>query len=235
MISNNVVIYNKDNQKIVCSFSISNSHRVSFFYKEDKLLCKYPKSASIKKIISYIQENFDYFYKGYLKNLKRFEKYRFYYDNNKIYIYNILYDIIFTDLNTKYLIDENKKIVYISNKYINDIIKIKHIILKDMLTNFLKENELFIHNRISKHFISLRKYSIKYMKSIYGSYSIKTNTISLNLLLAQFERNEILSVIFHEYSHCIKRNHSKEFYDVLLSIYPEYKIYDKSMRQKPIV
>lgn len=64
--------------------------------------------------------------------------------------------------------------------------------------------------------------TIKDMSSRWGSCSYTRGHISVNIRLAAYPRQTVLSVFWHEYAHYWHHDHSKRFYDFLLRFYPEY-------------
>lgn len=64
--------------------------------------------------------------------------------------------------------------------------------------------------------------TIKEMTSRWGSCSYAKGHISMNIRLAPFPRETVLSVLWHEYAHYWHHDHSKNFYDFVLKMYPEY-------------
>ena len=73
--------------------------------------------------------------------------------------------------------------------------------------------------------------SIKDMKSRWGSCSYTRGHISINSRLSAFPRETILSVFYHEYAHFWHHDHSKNFYDFLLLLYPEYYVHNAVLKQ----
>ena len=73
--------------------------------------------------------------------------------------------------------------------------------------------------------------SIKDMKSRWGSCSYTRGHISINSRLSAFPREAILSVFYHEYAHFWHHDHSKNFYDFLLLLYPEYYVQNAVLKQ----
>ena len=63
---------------------------------------------------------------------------------------------------------------------------------------------------------------IKEMKSRWGSCSYASGNISINLRLADYPRETVLSVFWHEYAHFRYHDHSVRFYRFLLNLYPDY-------------
>lgn len=64
--------------------------------------------------------------------------------------------------------------------------------------------------------------TIKDMRSRWGSCSYTRGRISINLRLAAYPLDTVLSVFWHEYAHFRYHDHSKDFYRFLLEVYPEY-------------
>lgn len=64
--------------------------------------------------------------------------------------------------------------------------------------------------------------TVKDMTSRWGSNSYTRGHISMNIRLAPYPRETVLSVLWHEYAHYWHHNHSKDFYDFVLKMYPDY-------------
>ena len=73
---------------------------------------------------------------------------------------------------------------------------------------------------------------IKNLKSQWGNCYHKRNLITLNLRLAVYDLNVIKSVVYHEYCHFVHQNHSKDFYNLLSSVCPNWKACDKILKNK---
>lgn len=71
---------------------------------------------------------------------------------------------------------------------------------------------------------------IKDMKTRWGSCNARDGKISMNLRLIEYPVECIYAVFYHEYAHFIHHNHSKDFYNFLNNIYPEYKKWDKILK-----
>lgn len=73
---------------------------------------------------------------------------------------------------------------------------------------------------------------IKKLKSQWGSCRCKENVITLNLKLIHYDKDVIKFVVMHEYCHFIEPNHSKCFYNALEKFLPEWKEYNKILKNK---
>ena len=64
--------------------------------------------------------------------------------------------------------------------------------------------------------------TVKDMNTRWGSCSYTRGHISMNIRLAAYPRETVLSVLWHEYAHYWHHDHSKNFYGFLLKFYPDY-------------
>lgn len=72
--------------------------------------------------------------------------------------------------------------------------------------------------------------TIKEMKSRWGSCSYTRGHISINLRLADYPRETVLSVFWHEYAHFWHHDHSDRFYRFLLDMFPDYHKYNDVLK-----
>ncbi len=70
--------------------------------------------------------------------------------------------------------------------------------------------------------VCVNKVYFKKMKSRWGSCSSRKN-ISINVYLSYLPKNLIEYVVFHEISHLVELNHSKKFWNIISSKFPNYK------------
>lgn len=111
----------------------------------------------------------------------------------------------------------------------------------NMINRYLKE--LFINELnsyiIKECMVEAEKIGIKYdfnirvrlMKSRFGSYSKKTNSICLNLGLIKYDKEVVKSVLYHEICHIKEMNHQKGFYNLLYNVCPNYNIYSNYLKK----
>jgi predicted metal-dependent hydrolase len=72
--------------------------------------------------------------------------------------------------------------------------------------------------------------TIRHQKTKWGSCSGKKN-LNFNCLLLLTPTEVMDSVIIHELCHLKYMNHSKEFYNEVLRVCPNYKQYDRWLKQ----
>lgn len=79
--------------------------------------------------------------------------------------------------------------------------------------------------------ITYNRIFIRLQKSRWGSCSVEGN-LNFNALLALMPLEVLDSVVVHELCHRRHMDHSKAFYDEVLKIFPDYKKWDKWLKQK---
>lgn len=106
----------------------------------------------------------------------------------------------------------------------------KHDNIVDIIQNFYKSKAKIIFADIIKNLVlefpQFNKYEIRvtnrFMKKRWGSCSMNGNII-LNTELVKASKACIEYVILHELCHLIHPNHSKEFYNTLASLMPNWE------------
>lgn len=78
--------------------------------------------------------------------------------------------------------------------------------------------------------ITYNRIFIRLQKSRWGSCSVEGN-LNFNALLALMPLGVLDSVVVHELCHRRHMDHSKAFYDEVLKIFPDYKKWDKWLKQ----
>ncbi len=72
--------------------------------------------------------------------------------------------------------------------------------------------------------------TIKDMKTRWGSCTPAKGHISLNIRLAPYPRQTVLSVVWHEYAHYWHHDHSARFYAFLDEHFPEYRKWNSLLK-----
>lgn len=170
----------------------------------------------------------------------------------KIYDLDVEYDIV--QRNVKYwrLELKDEKLILIAPKGYKDHEKIiekhKNWIYKKFqaiksskkestlkkLNYELSEDEFreLIHKFVEKFSIELNvkvnRVYFKKMKSRWGSCSSKNN-ISVNKYLKYLPEELIEYIVFHEMAHLVELNHSKRFWGIVASKFPDYKEIKKEL------
>ncbi len=133
--------------------------------------------------------------------------------------------------------------VYVHERFLTIQIKEKYVENQEYINNFfenwLREIILEISNKfVDKYLNKLKKYnlkkpelSIRDMNSRWGSCIPAKNKIiiSKNLIYPPFECLEY--VVLHEVSHLIEPNHSKNFYNIIASVMPDWEVRRKMLNE----
>lgn len=115
------------------------------------------------------------------------------------------------------------------SKWIYDKLKQEPKIVEKMIEpEEVERLEEIVRTKIEKYAILLKvmpnKVRIKDIKYAWGSCSSNRN-ITISKKLAKKEEKVIEYVVLHEMCHLKYMNHSKEFWNLIESYLPEYKIY----------
>lgn len=174
-----------------------------------------PRRISIKEIEKFINDNIDNITKMILEKEKVYNsnKDKFLYLGNK-------YDICYIN---------DKDVFFGSNKI---------FIGKDIdIDKYLKKkcNEVFNDTFIKcinnfKEINYIPKLKIRKMTSRWGVCNTTNKIITLNSELIKIDIKYLNYVIYHELSHLIHPNHSKDFWLLVEKYVPNYKDYKKEMK-----
>lgn len=130
------------------------------------------------------------------------------------------YDIVY--LNQKDIIFGDEKI-FISHDF-----DINKWLLKEAKQIFLVELDKIYH--LFPYSIPYPSLTIRKMKTRFGVCNVKTKRVTLNLELIYKDIKYLDYVIVHELSHLIYPNHSKDFWQLVSMMVPNYKEIRKEMR-----
>lgn len=95
--------------------------------------------------------------------------------------------------------------------------------LKEMQTNIFHQISKEVHKKFEKYGVKYPLIKIRKMKSRWGSCHSQRGIITLNSKLVEAPRTCIEYVVMHEFAHFIHPNHSKNFYDFLTALMPDWK------------
>jgi predicted metal-dependent hydrolase len=74
-----------------------------------------------------------------------------------------------------------------------------------------------------KYGVAMPKLTLRSMTSRWGSCQLRKGVITLNKRLIETPRSAIQYVVMHEFVHFLCPNHSKEFYEMLSTLMPDWK------------
>lgn len=99
--------------------------------------------------------------------------------------------------------------------------------LKKILLSFLEEN--VAKNKEKMGVTSSYCVRVRQMKTRWGVNNQRTLSLTFALCLVHYSKEIIESVVIHELAHDKVRNHSKNFYKIVLAYYPNYYFYHKKL------
>lgn len=129
------------------------------------------------------------------------------------------------------IVEKHKEWIYKKFKAIE--VRKKEAKLKELNLNIEDREFKDLIDRLVNEFsielnVSVNRVYFKKMKSRWGSCSSRKN-ISINILLKYLPKNLIKYVVFHEIAHLVELNHSKEFWSIISSKFPDYKDLEKEL------
>lgn len=170
------------------------------------------KKYDLNTIVKFLDKNQDWI----KSSSQKFDKYLKYFNEN--------FDIDVSELFSK------RKYLYLGKVYDNKLgldFSYNSFFLKQEFDSMVLHK---LYEKITLNYINPPKLIIKKLKSRWGSYNKKEHTITLNLYLLFFSEDIIDYVIFHELTHTLVFNHSKDFYNELVKVCPNYKSIKEKMK-----
>ncbi len=108
-----------------------------------------------------------------------------------------------------------------------------------MMDRWLKKYQMMIFKElVDEKYVLFQKYNVpypelrvRYMTSRWGSCQPKRGIITLNSQLIKVPRNCIEYVVLHEFAHYIHPNHSRQFWDFVTMMMPDWKERKKELEK----
>ena len=82
--------------------------------------------------------------------------------------------------------------------------------------------------------VSVERFSIRIMKTRWGSCTPKTRSIRINLELIKRAPECLEYIVVHELVHLLEASHNNKFKTLMDKFYPKWKFYRKELRSLPI-
>jgi predicted metal-dependent hydrolase len=172
-----------------------------------------------------LRENFFH----YNENLKYENGENFLYLGNKINIF------VIPDEKNYISFDDENLYIYIKETEKDEIFKIKQNLFNKWIQNQAKRIFLEIAQDVYiKYFqnlnIPMPIIKTKRMKSRWGSCIPSKKIIAINFSLIKTTKDCIKYILIHEFSHFFHKGHTKKFYNFVENIMPNYKIFEKNLK-----
>lgn len=133
--------------------------------------------------------------------------------------------------NHEKIIEKHKKWIYrkfMQYEISKEEAREKRLDFKRNKERFKEMVQEFIYKFSSELNVSVNRIYFKKMKTRWGSCSSKNN-ISINKYLIYLPENLIEYLVFHEVAHLIELNHSKRFWAIIQSKFPNYKEIEREL------
>jgi len=137
------------------------------------------------------------------------------------YIMGKEYQVIYDESVNKIVVSDN----YIVVKDENNLLKFQEEKVREIFAQRLKINYNMFDEEIPYPKLKIRK-----MKSRWGVCNKKTQTVTLNYNLVNYDCECLDYVIIHELAHFIHFDHSKNFWMVVEKYKPNYKLIKKILK-----
>lgn len=169
------------------------------------------KKTTKKEIENLIIKNIEWIKKTLEENKKQ----------NVIHLAGIAYKPRFVVGNKNVYIDGEE--IVISAKT-GDLESYKKV-LYEFYKKEVEQKVTSIYETVKKDFteINIPPIKVRYLKSMFGNYNRKNNEVKLSSMLAKYDYEFVKVVVYHELSHILEFSHSKKFYQVFESKYPNAK------------
>lgn len=110
-----------------------------------------------------------------------------------------------------------KNVDKMKSRMVDDIVtKEEEKILKEKISNYIKKYEVLTGLKVNR-------FTLRNMKTLWGSCSYKKNTIRFNKKLIKKPDGFIEYIVLHEMCHIVVPNHSKSFYSMVEKYMSDYK------------
>lgn len=208
---------------------------IYFRYGENKLIININNKYDYYHIEEFVRKNIDIVYKFLSSSMKKEREHEE--NKNSIHFFGKLYNIKIVDSENEaveikdddfILYTRNLDEVHLANMayyfYLKQLSAYIDSILEKAYLDFANEPKLYKHN--SKPTISY-----KYVRTYYGKCYMKDNHISLNLMLAKYDKVHIKNVLYHEFTHFSVADHSERFYSLFNKKFPYAKQVQSEMKK----
>lgn len=197
------------------------------YNREGVLVISYPHGCKRESIVKFVENNMKWiFEKKELAN----EKMVSYENGAKQFLFGKKISIIIN-------LSKTKRIDYLNDILMVSTNKLENV-SKEIIAWRFEQAELVFQellyqcfNAMKKDLTSFPKLEIKKSRSKWGCCFFNENKIMLNVALTQVPFYLIEYVVFHELTHFIYHNHSKEFHQKLQEYVPNERICMKELKK----
>lgn len=210
----------KDDKSINYQIIVKRNKHTYFRIKDNLVVITTNKYVKKSDIITLLMNNFDSIYHKISEKPQVLASEFLLF--GQIYQLRIVESEIF-----RYEILNHQLTIYLPNN--DNLQDVKDRIYQLELTNKITILEPLVSAKIKNFGLKIVPFKIKKVRSYHGKCYFKKPEIIYNLNLAKLDLIFLEYVIYHEYAHLVVHNHSKEFYQVLKELMPNYKLVQKKL------
>lgn len=192
-----------------------------------EILVSCPNQVSYNDALNYVFKN-----TNWVENI--FKKYDVlddefeiteYYNDEIIYIQGVKYLLVEDSSISSKIVKEDNVFYYKGNisSTIDSILRSYYYLIEAEFDRVYKAYKTYIKQ---KPVLSIRK-----MKSRWGSCNYTNGKIVINKMLVSVPTELLNYVIVHEFTHLLYPNHSKDFYNFISQVLPNYKNIEKNLKK----
>lgn len=213
---------------------IKNTH-LSVHPPDGKVTISAPKDMDIEKLKAYAITKLGWIKKQQKKITSQLrESQKLYITNESHYLFGNRYLLKVEEVEKEFGIELKHKKLILRCK-INSTAEEKEILLYDfyrcelrkLATKFLKDYKVLLN-------ADIKGLSIRKMKTKWGSYSLRTRKILINIELAKKPKHLIEYIIMHEIMHYFDSKHGKIFKMMMSKYMSNWELRKKELNELPI-
>ncbi len=222
--------FNKKNYYLKYKYPIAlrrnNKSKVTLNIKRDKtLILSVPNFFTQEQIYNFLSEKESWIEKTLTKIDTKINFIKL--NDDELLLYGEKFKLIISPQNKGNIItDFRNKYVESDDNFLKD-----KLILRDYYTILAKRRLVpYVHKLAEEHNIQINRLFIRDQKTRWGTYSSKKN-LSFNFRVILCPQGVIDYLIYHEFSHSLHMNHSKQFWETVESFYPDYRTQNKWLKK----
>lgn len=232
----NIRIVRYNDIPIAYNYEIKKVKNINLRIKKDKTInVSIPPKVDIKYVDNFVLKNAEFIFKALSKVEKTYfnENQSFDCGGNIVFLGNkYKVDFVKSDKNILQFDIENRIATFLA---VDDKQEIKQQIYDSWQRICCSE---LAETLFEECFLLFEKYNIekpslkfKKLKSRWGSMNVQKKEMTLNIFLLDAPYECIKYVVIHELAHLVEPNHSKQFYNVVRDIMPDYKKWEQMLKK----
>lgn len=226
-----------EGQKVWYEFTVKNVKNINVRIKTDKTVCvSANKNMPLKSVEDFMQSKSRLILNALLRfeNLEKHSALPLIYDNHeKVILFGITFSIIVNKSKNNLVYTADNSLV-INTVNVNDNALKQKLVQNYLLTQLTSATEQLCeeaYNKFEKYSVPVPQIKYKTMKSRWGSCNYERGILTFNTKLMHYPAECLKLVVYHEFTHFVCHDHSKEFYKTLSQFIPNWQELNKELKQ----